>query len=131
MSTLVSQDILRLAQEAANDIDHEDHDEAVRVALDVAAPLLLRDARADDGREGLAKVLGDHYGTSAGGDDYLWAMADILVERGFGKVREARAAELEAAADGWRAHTGSLGLGTTEPFRWLRARAAAIRAGEA
>jgi hypothetical protein len=39
-------------------------------------------------REELAKLLGDHYGTSAGGDDYLWSMADILIERGFGKVRE-------------------------------------------
>jgi hypothetical protein len=31
-------------------------------------------------RTDLARLLGKHYGTSAGGDDYLWAMADIVLE---------------------------------------------------
>lgn len=38
-------------------------------------------------RNELAKLLGDHFGTSAGGDDYLWAMADIILERGYTKPR--------------------------------------------
>ena len=46
-------------------------------------------------------------------------------------IREARAAELETAADWWWAHIRALGLGTRKPIHWLRARAAAIRAGEA
>lgn len=38
-------------------------------------------------REELAALLGQHYGTSAAGDDYLWAMADIIMEKGWVKTR--------------------------------------------
>ena len=31
-------------------------------------------------RADLAKLLGKHYGTSAAGDDHLWAMADIVLD---------------------------------------------------
>ena len=41
-----------------------------------------------DERTELAEILGKHFGTSAAGDDYLWAMADILMERGWRKGRE-------------------------------------------
>jgi len=47
MSALTAR-ILAEAQHVANEVDHEDHDEAVRVALELAAPLIaaraLRDA---------------------------------------------------------------------------------------
>ena len=43
----VTPDILALAQAAANEVDHEDHDEAVRVALEAAAPLLMAQALED------------------------------------------------------------------------------------
>lgn len=36
--------ILKAAQDVANEVDHEDHDEAVRVALEVAVPLILAQA---------------------------------------------------------------------------------------
>lgn len=36
-------------------------------------------------REELAALLGKHYGTSAGSDDYLWAMADIIMAKGWAK----------------------------------------------
>ena len=41
-----------------------------------------------DERTELAQLLGKHFGTSAAGDDYLWVMADILMERGWRKGRE-------------------------------------------
>lgn len=37
-------------------------------------------------REELAALLGKHYGTSAAGDDYLWGMADIIMEKGWVKA---------------------------------------------
>lgn len=38
-------------------------------------------------RSELAALLGKHYGTSAGQDDHLWAMADIIISKGWAKHR--------------------------------------------
>jgi hypothetical protein len=46
--SFVTPEILAKAQDVANAVDHEDHDEAVRVALEAVTPLIaaraLRDA---------------------------------------------------------------------------------------
>lgn len=68
---------------------------------------------SDNDRTELAALLGKHYGTSAGGDDYLWAMADIIIGRGWVKrdiistaeeldVLPDRAIVLDAADIVWR-----------------------------
>lgn len=44
---LVSKEILRAAQRVAAEVDHEDHDEAVRVALEEAAPLIAKQVIQD------------------------------------------------------------------------------------
>lgn len=44
---LVSKETLRAAQRVANEVDHEDHDEAVRVALEEAAPLIAEQVIQD------------------------------------------------------------------------------------
>lgn len=52
-------------------------------------------------RTELAKLLGDHFPQSAARDDYLWSMADIIMERGFRKPRSITTVEeLDALPEG-------------------------------
>jgi len=55
---LVTKATLQAAQDAANEVDHEDHDEAVRVALDVAAPLIEAKLLAEERDRRRGEVLG-------------------------------------------------------------------------
>lgn len=60
---LVTKAILEAAQEVANEVDHEDHDEAVRVALDVAAPLIEAKLLSEERARLSSQVLGRvHWG---------------------------------------------------------------------
>lgn len=69
-------------------------EDLARAALEAgAAPLEAEVWSAGSARTELAALLGKHYGTSAGGDDHLWAMADIITSRGWAKRRAVEAVE--------------------------------------